>query len=95
MIDRNNILIHELIGLEAEVVSSTCRNLMGRRGRVIDETRNTFKLEVGGVERVIPKKIAKFRFYLPNGEFVDVDGKLLQHNPEDRPRRLWRYAKVK
>ncbi|MEM3690832.1 MAG: ribonuclease P protein component 1, partial [Candidatus Micrarchaeia archaeon] len=93
MIDRNNILIHELIGLEAEVLSSTCKNLAGMRGRVVNETKNTLEVEKGRDVKVIPKKIAMFRFYLPNGEFADVDGKLIQHNPEDRPKKLLKYVR--
>jgi ribonuclease P protein subunit POP4 len=93
MIDRNNILIHELIGLEAEVLSSTCRNIVGMRGRVVDETRNTLKIEAKETVKVIPKKVATFRFYLPNGDFADVEGRLIQHNPEDRPKKLFRYVR--
>ena len=40
-----NILRHELVGLNLEIVKSTNENLIATKGRVIDETRNTLVLE--------------------------------------------------
>ena len=39
------IIYHELIGLDAKVVDSTNPSVVGIRGRVVDETRNTLGLE--------------------------------------------------
>ena len=36
------LLKHELIGLEAEVAESTNKSLIGKRGKVMMETKNTF-----------------------------------------------------
>ena len=93
MIDKNNIMIHEFIGLEVEIAKSTCRNLIGRRGRVVDETKNTLEIERNGVTKCIPKRTSAFRFYLPGSENVDVEGRLIEHKPEDRPKRLMKYVK--
>jgi ribonuclease P protein subunit POP4 len=93
MIDRNNILIHEFMGLEVEVRKSTCRNLIGKRGRVVNETKNTIEIEMDGVAKLIPKRASTFRFYLPSGGSVDVEGRLIEHKPEDRPKRLMRHIK--
>jgi len=93
MIDANNILIHEFIGLEVEVAKSTCKNLIGKKGKVVDETKNTIEIEGAGVTKVIPKRMSMFRFHLPSGGSVDVDGKIIGYKPEDRPRRLLKYVK--
>ncbi|MDK2789781.1 MAG: ribonuclease protein subunit [Methanothermococcus sp.] len=90
MITPQNIIRHELIGLDVEIVKSTNPSLIGTKGRVIDETRNTLVVEKSnGKEIVIPKDIATFRFKLKNDELikVDVNGKLLIGRPEDRLKR--------
>ncbi len=91
MIDRNNILIHEFIGLEVEIARSTCRNLIGKKGRVVDETKNTIEVESNGITKIVPKRASTFRFYLPSGDRVEVEGRLVEHRPEDRPKRLMRH----
>lgn len=93
MIDKNNIMIHELIGLEVEVAKSTCRNLIGKRGRVVDETKNTIQIESNGITKTLSKRASTFRFYLPNGGSAEVEGKLIEYSPEDRPRRLMRHIR--
>ena len=93
MIDKNNILIHEFMGLEVEVAKSTCRNFIGKRGRVVDETKNTIEIERNGVTKIVPKRMSTFRFYLPSGGSVDVEGRLIGYRPEDRPRRLMRHVR--
>ncbi|MCJ2555726.1 MAG: ribonuclease P protein subunit [Candidatus Thermoplasmatota archaeon] len=76
---------HELIGLEAEVISSTCSNLVGFRGTVVDETKNTVVIDVKDVEKTVPKQGTLFRFHIDGG--VDIDGARLLHRPEDRTKR--------
>lgn len=79
-----NLVRHELIGLEVKIKESTDPTLKNLKGRVIDETYNTFKIEVGKKEKIIPKKDCIFIFILPNKTKVQVDGKLLVGRPEDR-----------
>ncbi|MEW6328933.1 MAG: ribonuclease P protein component 1 [Candidatus Micrarchaeota archaeon] len=94
MITRENILIHELIGLRASVVRSACRNLIGAAGLVVDETKNMLVLEArGGAEKRIPKNSCVFRFELPEtrgkkNETADVDGALICYAPENRPKKI-------
>jgi ribonuclease P protein subunit POP4 len=76
---------HELIGLEVEVMSSTCSTLEGFRGTVVDETKNTLVIEVKDVEKRIPKRGTQFRFHTDG--VVDIDGTRLLHRPEDRTKR--------
>ena len=59
MIAPQNILKHELIGLSVEIVKSSNPNLVGIKGRVVDETRNTLLIEkFDGSEVRIPKDVA-------------------------------------
>ena len=87
------IVQHEFIGLMAKVVNSTNPCNVGIKGRVIDETRNTFVLLHDGVEKRIIKETSVFHFIYPDGTVVEIDGKLLVGRPEDRIkkpiRRLW------
>lgn len=76
---------HELMGLHAEVLSSTCPNLVGFEGIVVDETKNTLVIRVDDTEKRIPKQGTRFRFRIDGG--VVIDGARLLHRPEDRTKR--------
>ncbi|AEH06751.1 Ribonuclease P protein component 1 [Methanothermococcus okinawensis IH1] len=88
MITPQNILRHELIGLNVEIVKSPNLSLVGIKGKVVDETRNTLIIERfgSGKEIRIPKDVAVFRFELKD-KSVDVIGSLLIGRPEDRLKR--------
>jgi len=79
-----NILRHELIGLKTIVARSSNTLLVGTRGRIVDETRNTVKLSTREGVKMIPKGIAVFRFDLPDGSIVEVEGAKLVGRPENR-----------
>jgi len=91
----HNIIHHELIGLDIEVVDSMNSSLNGIRGQIVDETRNMFKVETDEREKMIPKSGSSFIFtilsshqtndgkrYLPTN--IRVDGRLLLSQPENR-----------
>ncbi|MCQ2972389.1 MAG: ribonuclease P protein subunit [archaeon] len=82
MITTKNLVHHEFIGLNVEVVGKSLS------GIVIDETKNTIKIEVDSkgqkMEKLIPKNDSIFRFEIPSGEIVEIDGKILSIRPEDR-----------
>ena len=79
-----NILRHELIGLRTVVAKSTNAFLVGTRGRIIDETRNTVTVGTKKGVKVIPKAAAVFRFDLSDGSVVEVEGAELVGRPENR-----------
>ena len=79
-----NILRHELVGLQVKVSSAKNRNLRGLKGKIIDETRNTLTFVDKGRKLMIPKDVATFRFRLEDGTVVDVDGGRLVARPENR-----------
>jgi ribonuclease P protein subunit POP4 len=84
MLTPQNLIRHELIGLELTVVGSMNSCSIGLCGRVIDETRNTIIISQGESRKVIPKATACFRFTLPSGVKVDVDGIRIVGEPENR-----------
>ena len=84
MISPQNVLRHELIGLDVLVARASNPGHVGVSGRVIDETRNTLVILTGRGETRIPKRFSVFRFRLPDGTTVDVDGSSLEMQPERR-----------
>jgi len=94
-ISPHNLIHHELIGLEVEVVESNNSYQIGIQGKVIDETRNTIKIDMDcGHVKIVPKSHVDFIFtipagndrrYLPDaGTRVKVNGTLLLSQPENR-----------
>jgi ribonuclease P protein subunit POP4 len=84
MITPRNILRHELIGLPVTVVKASNPHQRGITGIVIDETRNMLYIRTSSGEKRIPKHPNTFRFILPDGTIVDVDGSALVMQPERR-----------
>ncbi len=74
-----NILRHELIGLQCEIVKSSNKSQVGIKGLIEDETLKT--LIIDG-KRVF-KKGSVFSIKV-TGQSVVVDGDYLLSRPEDR-----------
>jgi len=85
-----NILRHELIGLEVDVVRDRNPSNASIGGRVVDESKNTLLIRQGDVEKRVGKKDAVFRFRLPTGAAVEVEGSAIVGRPEDRVKRKMR-----
>lgn len=83
-INERNLIAHELIGLEVEVVRDSNPYNINMRGTVINETRNTLLIDVGGKIKRIIKKDAILRFKISDDKIVEVDGCILVSRPEDR-----------
>jgi len=79
-----NLVRHELIFLPVKIAKSTDPTQKGLKGKVIDETYNTLKIETKAGEKTVIKENCVFVFTLPNKQKVEVDGKLLVSRPEDR-----------
>ena len=77
-----NLRKHELIGLQVRVVRATDPGQRDLSGRVVDETRNMLVVEVGGVDKRIPKQGSRFRFDIQGG--LEVEGDEIRFRPEDR-----------
>lgn len=92
MITSNNLVHHEFIGLNVKVFGDKNKSL-DLYGTIIDETKNTIKIEtLDNAEKIIPKEGSIFIFELPNGEKVEVNGKILSIRPEDRIKK--RFKKI-
>ncbi|HEV8595734.1 MAG TPA: ribonuclease P protein component 1 [Thermoplasmata archaeon] len=77
-----NLRKHELIGLGVQVSGSTDPSLVGLRGTVRDETRNTLVVETARGEKRVPKQGTTFTFEVAGGTRVAGDDLLFR--PEDR-----------
>lgn len=85
MITKQNIVKHELIGLDVRIVESRS-NLKDLEGRVVDETKNLLVVETDKGEKKVPKQYSVFEFKIPHGH-VAVEGERLLFRPEDRIKR--------
>ena len=81
----------ELIGLKVKVLKSTCRNLVGKEGIVVDETKNTLVIENHKLARVA-KLGAEFEFTVGNKKIV-LKGSEIAYRPEDRIKRMKKVRK--
>ncbi len=79
----NNIVRHELIGLNIEIVKAENPSLIGIKGKVIDESKNTLTIETQNKIKKILKDQATFNIELKD-HIVQVEGKLLLGRSEDR-----------
>ncbi len=86
-----NIIHHELIGLDIKVADSTNSSLIGKEGRIVDETKNMFIVETDVQEKKIPKSSSSFIFTIPSFDGkrylplkLKVDGRLLLSQSENR-----------
>ena len=84
-----NILYHTFIGINAEVINSSSRELIGKKGKIIDETKNLIVIESDNNREIkIPKNSCTFRFYTEDKSVVDVEGKKITFKPEDRAKKI-------
>lgn len=81
-----NLVRHELTGMEVEVVISKDPNKIGIKGVVVEESKNLLTIKTSKNETKIPKKECVFRFKL-GGQKIDINGEKLVGRPEDRIKR--------
>ncbi|WP_405283643.1 ribonuclease P protein component 1 [Methanobrevibacter sp.] len=92
MITSKNLVHHEFIGLKVHVTSKKNKSL-NLNGTIIDETKNTIKIEdENNCEKIIPKVGSTFLFELPQGEKIEINGDILSIRPEDRIKK--RFKKI-
>jgi ribonuclease P protein subunit POP4 len=92
MYNNKNIVLHELIGLHAEVIWSKEKSQKGIKGTVVDETKNTLTILTKDGEKIIPKKISRFKFIADKNRFI-VDGKEIAFRPYERLEKGLKYYK--
>ena len=91
MITARNLIYHEFIGLEVAVLASKNPSLISISGHIIDETKQMLVIQpfVEPIyektsEKMVPKRGSVFRFTLPDGGLVDVDGDAICTAPHRR-----------
>ena len=80
----------ELIGKKVQLVNCPVKGLNGLKGKIVDETLNTFLVETAqGLTRV-PKKNNDFFFPEDN---ITLDGTILLVRPQERTKKLFSLKK--
>jgi ribonuclease P protein subunit POP4 len=82
-ITKKNIHMHELLGLSARIIDTPDKGCIGLKGRIVDETKNTLKIETSGKEKILQKKGTVLAVKIGNDE-VNIDASRLRYRPEDR-----------
>lgn len=84
MISSQNVIRHELIGLDVLVSGAANPLHRGISGRIIDETRNMLVIRTPqGILR-IEKMHSTFRVHLPDHTLVEINGSAMILAPEKR-----------
>jgi ribonuclease P protein subunit POP4 len=73
----------ELIGAKMHIVDATNKSLICNQGIIVDETRNTFKLDVNGKSKIILKNQITADVTTKKGT-VRISGSKLIGRPEER-----------
>ena len=77
------VLRSEFIGLPCEVVNSSNKNLVGIKGKIIDESQNTFIiLTINGNKRVL-KNTCKFLITVNENQYT-INGSHINKRPQER-----------
>ena len=88
-----DIIRSEFIGTHAKISRSSHRGNIGISGKILDETRSTFKILDEGKTKTIVKSDNVFHFKFHDGTVVEIEGRILVGKPENRLkkmiRRLW------
>ena len=79
----STIVKDELIGRHVTIKACTDPEWVGKSGTILDETKQTFLIEIDDQEKRIAKQIATFEFER-KGKKIIVEGSKLTFRPEDR-----------
>ncbi len=85
--DKKNLARDELIGLKVKVIKCTDPKWEGKRGIILDESKNTFLLETDGKQKRIAKKSATFEFVYHDKK-ICLNGADINYRPEDRIKKV-------
>jgi ribonuclease P protein subunit POP4 len=85
--DKKILAKDELIGQRVRITDCSDPNWIGKSGQIIDETKNTFLIEIEKQYRKIVKKTARFEFKI-HGNKIIIEGSRIAFRPEDRIKKL-------
>ena len=83
MITAENIALHELIGLRAEIVESSNPQIIGLNGTIIDETKSMITIKTVNGTKMIAKSNNSWKFSIDNKDVV-LNGSKISKRPFDR-----------
>lgn len=92
--NNKNIVIHELVGLDVEVVDSRDRKQIGINGSVVRETKNLLYIKTGDTTVKVVKLISEFRFRVGNRRF-DVKGVEINFRSHERTEKALKFYKLR
>ncbi len=91
-LNNKTIVLHELIGMDCEVVRSSDPDQQGLEGKVVDETKNTLLLETSkGLKRVV-KHISSLKFRKGKQVFL-VEGEEINFRSYERIEKSLKFYK--
>jgi ribonuclease P protein subunit POP4 len=90
--NNRNIVIHELVGLDVEVVDSKDPSQIGTRGRVIRETKNLLYVKTENNIKQLVKSISVFKFSNGGQQFT-VGGNEINFRSDERTVKALRFYK--
>jgi ribonuclease P protein subunit POP4 len=77
----------ELIGLNVKIIDCKDPSWIGKSGKIIDETKNTFLIEIDDEKKRIAKYIASFEIEY-KGKIITINGSKITFRPEDRIKKV-------
>jgi ribonuclease P protein subunit POP4 len=77
----------ELIGLKVKIKECKDPNWVGKSGLILNETKNTFLIEVDNQKKTIAKNIAIYEFEIEEKKII-IDGSKITYRPEDRIKKI-------
>lgn len=83
MITEENIVSHELIGLDAEIIQSNNKEVIGLCGKIVDETKYMFVIKTENGVKKMPKENTEWKFSFDNKTSI-IHGNLLAKRSHDR-----------
>lgn len=87
MMSPENVLLHEIIGLDIKIVESTDPTLNDVSGSIVFETRNTISIRTDSSVKQIAKKAATKIEIRTHSGVCFISGSSLIGRPEDRTSR--------
>lgn len=83
MITPENIIQHELIGLDTTITNSSNPQFIGLNGTITNETKSMFTIKTTKGEKSIPKQNSEWTFNVNNQE-LKLEGSKIHKRSHDR-----------
>ena len=77
----NNLLAYDFVGKQIYVTGSNCKSLIGKKGIIINETKNTFIVETNNHLLKLLKTQIRFKI---NETDIEINGKNIVKTSDER-----------